>query len=669
MRPGVVSQILTGDEGGQLPIEALVLPFRADNEGGFSLALCVEIDGASFLGSSQESVARVEVYAYALSEGARVVAHLAEMFAVDIGELGETIWQSGLKFFGGLELPPGKYELRILVRNAGSGALGSERLEIEVPGASTTEATLPPLTFGGPVARESWLAVRSPSLILDESGEYAFRLGAQAVNPAARAVLVVGREARAALLHVTGVRKPNVGGGAVVEFMPVTAGTGATAAANGGRVIATADATVLEIVGEGDESSANEVTFIPPDVPPGLYRARFSEGDSAEDKSAWTPVAVIGANTQERDLLWSDLRWMLQSRPSAQPSEAAPGAPGEGDALSRRERSGRAVRRLAKRYREVLEELTRGSFASAKSALFEMESEVLGRGDRKEALRLREAELTVARDLGKQSAEALLPLLRLHSEVGEQYRARRIFSLVAHARAMVELLAERHAEIGGSAALTARTLASQAGYLQEANLLSSSRRLFVRALEHDADTASALLGLAASFEKYAEYNFAIQRLQVLADLLPDSDEALLRLAINQARVGWVPRARQALEIVVGRDSGDWVWSLAVEELARIHLVAGNLAMAQEVLGSAARRRPEADGIRFMLGHVYDRQGRVDRSLELVSSVGTDRTGQPSARRRYDEWPRGLLEEDRRLLLNTAEAAIPACASALEKTSG
>ena len=653
LRPDVVARLLGAEEGGRLPLEVLALPTDSSDDEGTQVELFVEIDGASFLNRNQAQAPRVEVYAYVLAAG-RVVSHLAEMFVVNVSDLGEAIWQSGLKFYGGVELPPGKYELRILVRNAASGAVGIRSLALTVPGADAG-GTLPPLVFREPEARDAWLSVPSKSSNLAEAGNYPFKVGDRALSPAARAVLVTGRRAEAILFHRDGgrVQLPEVG---VVELMP-EAGAPEEGSEAGSRLVTTAEAVVRQAPGDTAEPRAHQVEFLPPAVAPGLYRIRLVTREPSARVSSWTPVAVIGAETQERDLLWSDIRWMLSTVPVGGEEVAKPEADLEGAKLSRRERSGRAVRQLSQRYREVLRKFGLESLDRATTALFEMESEALGRGDRKAALRLREAELAVARELGEKDARALLPLIHLHGTVGERYRGRRIFSLAAHAQSMVEILAEQHAEFGGTRALTANALASQAGNRQQAKLLSSSRRLFVRALEHDPGNVSALLGLAASYEKYAEYNFAIEQLKQLAAELPESDEAVLRLAINQMRVGLVPRAREALQVVVDRDRGDWIWELAIEELARTYLIAENLGDAERVLETALSESPHASGIRFLLGHVYDRRGRVDRSLDLLNGVSTERSDRASARRRYDEWPRRLLDEARVELRSSARAVM------------
>jgi len=229
---------------------------------------------------------------------------------------------------------------------------------------------------------------------------------------------------------------------------------------------------------------------------------------------------------------------------------------------------------------------------------------------------------------------------------------------------MVEIIAELYAESGGSASLTASVLAIQGGYLQQANLVAGSRRLFTRALEHDPQTAAALLGLAASFEKYADYLRAIEFLEPLVALRPDLDEAALRLAVNQARVGWVPRAREGFEAVIAKDRLDWTCALAVEELARIYLIAADLEGAVSILEPAIQKMPQRAGLRLLLAHLYDRQGRVGSALELAAGIDVATGSGSSARRRYDRWPRQLVAGALSALERAAQDTTPILVASL-----
>ena len=100
-----VALIMSRSPGdGDIAFEALATPWP-DESVQARLPLFIEIDGSTFLESNQSGTARVEVYAYALDADHQVAGFLADVFAVDVQELGEAIWQSGLKFYGHLDPP------------------------------------------------------------------------------------------------------------------------------------------------------------------------------------------------------------------------------------------------------------------------------------------------------------------------------------------------------------------------------------------------------------------------------------------------------------------------------------------------------------------------------------------------------------------------------------
>ncbi len=650
IRPRVANQLLTEAEGGELVIEALAAPL--DGGGAMHVPLFIEVDGASFLQHNQAEIARIEVYAYAFSQDGSIAGYLAEAFAVDVGELGEIIWQNGVKIFAGLELPPGVYTMRILVRNFHSGARGLRELSIVVPNSAAGEPSLLPPIFPGPRGRDSWLPVRTSSVAA--YSPYPFVAGGRAVSPAARAVLVANRGAEG---YLFGYRLPAGEVRAAVEFLKET----------DLAVVATtrAELSAQTLTGDG-ALVVRTVRFTPPDVAPGRYLARvvLKSADSMVQASPPTGVVLIGGGTRERELLWSDLRWMLSAPAEVEESTVPATAPAE-PKTREKQRQGARVRRLARRYREVLTMLAQGSGDDAIRALFELESEALGSGQEQALGRLQTAEESVAEELAQSSHLALIPLAMLHADAGERYRSRRLYSLVAHAQMRVEALAVQHAELGGAGDLTARVLSSAAGRLQEANLPASSRRLFLRALDHHRDTPAALLGLAVSYEKYGEYLAALGYLEELVEFRPDFGQALLRLAIIDSRIGRGQEALKLFQRLVENDEGDWVCAIAYQELARIYLLAGEAARAAELLERAVQRMLDRSSHRVLLAHVYDRLGRSAAALQQLLEVRPySGTLGPPERRLYDEWPRSALEENRSSLVKVAGESTPELEKAL-----
>jgi tetratricopeptide (TPR) repeat protein len=300
-----------------------------------------------------------------------------------------------------------------------------------------------------------------------------------------------------------------------------------------------------------------------------------------------------------------------------------------------------------------------------RSALLELETAALGRGDRW-LERLREAELRAARDLAAQEADALLPLVAMHEALYRSYRGRRLYSLVQHSRSQVEQLAELFVARGGSAAIAADILAGVGSYLQEVNLPAESRRLLLRALDHDPDNLAALFGMATSHEKYAEYLRAEDYLERLDKLRPGTDQVVLRWAMNLHRTGRRRRAEEILQGMTERCVASWTCSLAHQELARGWLESGAERQAAELLEKGIQRMPERPALRFLLAHAYDRLGRPTRALEVISGVAPGET--ISERLRYDTWANAHLEEARATVAAAAEAARAALGRAVAATA-
>ncbi len=124
------AEILGDEEGGSLPIAALAVPLP-----GGALPLLVEIEGPALLFGHQGEALEVEIYAYALDGAGAVRGFLTQRVNLDLAKVRETLGAGGLKFYGGLALPPGSYTVRLLVRNAQSGARALRSLAVEVPAA------------------------------------------------------------------------------------------------------------------------------------------------------------------------------------------------------------------------------------------------------------------------------------------------------------------------------------------------------------------------------------------------------------------------------------------------------------------------------------------------------------------------------------------------------
>ncbi len=673
----IATLILKADPGGELAMEALAVPLLQSAEVGDEpgtekqrVAVVVEIDGTSFLEMNQSDLTRLEIYVYALrDQGFEIGDYRAEVVAVDVANLGEVVWQSGLKYFGELALEPGTYRLRALIRNFQSKAAGLREIPLVVPAASDGPQLSTPL-LTDPEFREPWVPIRpwSKDLIaglVDEPLEglktrtrkpYPFSMGEQVIRPAARRVLVPGH---ASTVYLHG-RFPASDNGFRVQLMD--------ASIEPAKLLGHLPLSFVDRVEQGDRAFV-EATFMPPeDLPAGLVELRVeypighqaanqgaagqgAAGQGAAGSRAMSPpvaVHLMDSSVREQNLLWSDLRWRgTGEAPSERPASARV------ENTPSREKGGRKVGKLTRQYEEILAGVDQLGTTTTMSDLLDFETRTLNEGSRKAAGLLQTAEYKLAESLSESDPESLVPLIQLHQDLYLAYRGRRMFSLGTHSRVLMERIAELYAEKGsgqGSKIVAARALTSLAGYLQAGGLASTSQRLYRRALELDPTSKTAMLALACGYERLGAYDRAKETLQQLTSQYPKMSEAWLRLAMSTTRLGQRVQSRKILEQVVELDGPHWIRSLAYEELARIHLF---LDQTESALALLEQVQEPSEGTLFLMAFLYDRSGKPNRSLEMLNQVQAKSGRAPSPRKKYDGWPEQALAETRKHLLEAA----------------
>ena len=163
-----VSLLMSGQNGGEVTGDVVWTVLPGDGERAV-VPVVVEVDGEVLMAGARGRWQVVEVVAYVLDQGGAVVGHLACGSRIDRGLHGERLIASGLRFRGRLELPPGVYSFRVLVRNRQTGVYFLSRRDLEVPTSAADELlVLPPLVAG----RNLWLdllgegaaAIRVPGL-------------------------------------------------------------------------------------------------------------------------------------------------------------------------------------------------------------------------------------------------------------------------------------------------------------------------------------------------------------------------------------------------------------------------------------------------------------------------------------------------------------------------
>jgi VWFA-related protein len=267
---------LMSRDSGEIATSVLAAPFALGGAKTY-VPVVIEVDGPTLLAGKQDARLPVEVYIYALDQNGSIQDFLTQTVGLDLTKVESPLRQGGLKFFGHVELPPGAYSLRTLVRNGTTGATSLRVTPLTVPAAGA--ASLLPALFQEAPGR--WVPVRETP----KTGQqlpYPFMLKDQPYIPASRPVLTPGQESR---LVLVGYNLQPGDWKTQVQVM----------AADGKEVPGGAFKVVDKEVGSGSGPTRLLATFQPPALPPGSYSLRVTLTDGAgKAQTSTAPFAVGG---------------------------------------------------------------------------------------------------------------------------------------------------------------------------------------------------------------------------------------------------------------------------------------------------------------------------------------------------------------------------------------
>ncbi|HSU83209.1 MAG TPA: VWA domain-containing protein [Thermoanaerobaculia bacterium] len=272
------SRLMGGEEAGTVPGAVLAAPFRGAADKAY-VPVLIEADGPALLAGAPPPALPVEVYVYALDAAGAIQDFLYQQLGLDLAKAGAGLRQGGLKFVGHLDLPPGEYSLRTLVRNGASGAFSLRVLPLTVPAFGKGPALLPPLFPDTAASR--WVLVREAP----RGGppvDYPFMARQQPYVPASRPVLASGAEVPLALVGY------DLGPGDLKVAARLLAADGREAATGGVRLLQR-EATAA---GGPDRLLA---AFRPPALPPGEYTLSVTLTGAAGAASATSAPFVVRA--------------------------------------------------------------------------------------------------------------------------------------------------------------------------------------------------------------------------------------------------------------------------------------------------------------------------------------------------------------------------------------
>ena len=191
-------QVISGVESGAIPTSVLAAAFPVGTEQAY-VPVLVEIDGTSLLaGHPAGKPLPAEIYVYAMDEKGTVVDYVSQTLGLDLAKVEPALRQTGVKFFGHLDLPQGDYSIRVLVRNGLTGNAGLKVATVHVPAFTAADPVLLPAFFPEPAGK--WLIVREAPQEGDREVPYPFMAGEEPFIPASMPVLGPGEETQVSLV-------------------------------------------------------------------------------------------------------------------------------------------------------------------------------------------------------------------------------------------------------------------------------------------------------------------------------------------------------------------------------------------------------------------------------------------------------------------------------------
>ena len=269
------NDVMSGEESGAISTSVLAAAFQVPGTDKAYVPVLIEIDGKTLTANTTGTMLPAEIYVYALDQTGAVHDYLSQTMGLDLSKAGTALNQNGLKFFGHLDLTPGDYSIRVLVRN---GVTGSSSLKVvPVHVAAQGQPALLPAFF--PEPPNKWILAKETQRGQGKPPSYPFVVRQESYIPAGHPMLSDGQETRMALVGY------NLGTGELQTESKVLR--------KDGKEVGPADVKVVEReAGTPDRLLA---TFKPSKLEPGEYLLRVTVTNGAGLSQSSTAPFVVGA--------------------------------------------------------------------------------------------------------------------------------------------------------------------------------------------------------------------------------------------------------------------------------------------------------------------------------------------------------------------------------------
>jgi VWFA-related protein len=170
-----------------LRLNLLAVPFPPASAGKpAQVPVVIDINGSDLLRETSMTIGGADIFVYAFDSNGVVRDRLYDCLTVEVAKAGDKVRRTGIRYYGTLMLPPGRYAVKALVRTGDTdrGAVeatekrGYERVNITVPSEGQT-AILPPI----PIDEDGkWLTVHG---LRRADGDYPFEYAGRTFYPTA----------------------------------------------------------------------------------------------------------------------------------------------------------------------------------------------------------------------------------------------------------------------------------------------------------------------------------------------------------------------------------------------------------------------------------------------------------------------------------------------------
>jgi VWFA-related protein len=177
------AEIITNDIAqSDIAFDALAAAFPGTGEKS-QVPVVLEIRGKDLVQHAKNGRATTDVFIYAFDQDGIVRDTVYQRVILDMSQIADRLRENGVRFYGTLDLPPGQYALKSLIRIVETDRRGYQRIELEVPRSGDVAVTRP-LFFA---EEGNWVMVKSTGD--DPNAPYPFMLGKDSFIPDANATL------------------------------------------------------------------------------------------------------------------------------------------------------------------------------------------------------------------------------------------------------------------------------------------------------------------------------------------------------------------------------------------------------------------------------------------------------------------------------------------------